>query len=106
MNLKFLLGFLLVALLLDGPFFMVATSAVRRWGAPWRVGAGVCFGLVLVALSWLGWDMLKPSADPTSHNLWPFDLFVINVAGLLLLAILYVSRLAVTRIAQGRQPPN
>lgn len=106
MNLQFLLAFLLFALALDCTFFIAAGVAIRRWGGRWRVSAIVSVALVVLAVSWLGWQVLKPNAGATSHNLWPFELFFINVAGLVLLGMLHVSRVAATRFVARSARPN
>ena len=66
--------------------------AIRTWHGVWRwlaaaplllAGADLVFILVSIAI------------DPTSHNLWPFELAIILANGLPVVGILWLVRLVV-----------
>jgi len=89
----FMLGML--ALAVSG--FVMPVRAIRRWHGGWRVAATVpaaMMGFVVLRL------ILGVAADPTSHNLWPFEVLT---AGLLSVAIMVVLKLL--RRAKGEASP-
>jgi len=52
--------------------------ALFRPGARWQTGAGIGFGLLLVVGLRIVVDSIR---DPTSHNLWPFEVVSALVVG-------------------------
>ncbi len=84
--------FMLVVLSAVVVFAAVEIWVLRKWKGAWRVGAavpGVAFCLVAANL------VLNLSADPASHNMWPFELLGWSVIGLVLLAVLGLARLVI-----------
>ena len=85
------LGLLGLPLLLAAPvvYALVQIRALRRWAGAWRIAAG------LPLLGWGIWGgnfARDVTRDPTSHNLFPFEVLI--GAGM---ALLYLGGLAVLR---------
>ena len=73
----------------------VAAMLIQSSRGTWKVA--VCLPVVPLAL-WgpaIAWDVTR---DPTSHNLWPFELVMWGIASLGLLGMILLARL----IAGGR----
>jgi hypothetical protein len=85
----FAAGFMLVVLALGVGGIALPILALRRWQGAWRLAAA------LPAL-WIGLVVLRivvgTAADPTSHNLWPFEILQASVASLVLVGLLAVGR--------------
>ena len=63
--------------------------AVRRWRGGWRIAAALPLaGLAVVA----GRILVDTARDPTSHDLWPFEILVAGGAGIVFVAIVYLVR--------------
>jgi hypothetical protein len=63
--------------------------AVRRWQGNWRLAAAVpalFVGFVVLRI------VLGTALDPTSHNLWPFEILQASVLSLVLVGVLAVGR--------------
>lgn len=88
---------LLIAVLTLG--FVIAEGwALVRWPGWWRWLAGA--PLLLVSLVVLR-IIIDTNADPTSHNLWPFELLgVIFIAGVAL-GLLQLGRVFAGQITQA-----
>ena len=56
-----------------------AGLALFRPGVRWQIGAGVGVGLLIVFVAQIIGDTNR---DPTSHNLWPFEILIALVIGL------------------------
>jgi len=87
----FMSGFMLAILALLAGGLAAPVRAVWRWRGGWRMAAGVPLAL-------LGFVVLRiivgTSIDPTSHNLWPFEILMWSVISLLLLGgIAFVRRI-------------
>jgi hypothetical protein len=82
-------GFMLVVLALGIGGIAVPILAVRRWQGNWRLAAA------LPAL-WIGFVVLRivlgTTLDPTSHNLWPFEILQASVVCLVLVGVLTIAR--------------
>ena len=83
---------LITFLALAGAAIGVQVWAIRAWRGVWRwlaaaplLAAGADLALILVSIT----------IDPTSHNLWPFELTAILMNGLPLVGILWLVRLMV-----------
>lgn len=85
----FLGGFMLAvgALALAG--LAAPIWAMRRWRGGWRLAAAIPLAL-------LGFVVLRilagTATDPTSHNLWPFEILLAGLTGLGILAVLALAR--------------
>jgi hypothetical protein len=63
--------------------------AMRRWRGGWRVAAAVpvvMTGFVVLRI------IVDTAGDPTSHNLWPFEILQIGVLSLVVIAVLLAAR--------------
>jgi hypothetical protein len=63
--------------------------AVLRWHGVWRLLALLPAGALAFVI---GRIVLDTSVDPTSHNLWPFELVFWGVPALLFLALVWLVR--------------
>ena len=89
---------LLIAALALG--FIVAEGwALVRWQGIWRWLAGVPLLLVSVVVLRI---IVDTSADPTSHNLWPFELLGVMVLAGVALGGLQLVRVFVARSARTK----
>ena len=73
--------------------------ALRNWTSGWRWCAGAPLLFVVAAALKIG---LEVRADPTSHNLWPFELLGLLAIASALLGALYLVRLFTQRVAHSR----
>ncbi|HEX7236946.1 MAG TPA: hypothetical protein VF405_08295 [Gammaproteobacteria bacterium] len=82
-------GFMLAVLAIGIGGVALPLRAVRRWQGGWRLAAA------LPAL-WVGFVALRivvgAALDPTSHNLWPFEILQASVASLVLTAAMTLGR--------------
>jgi len=63
--------------------------AIRRWRGGWRVAAAVpavMTGFVVLRI------IVDAADDPTSHNLWPFEILQVGVLSLVVIAVLLAAR--------------
>lgn len=90
-------GFMLAVLALGIGSIALPLRAMRRWEGGWRVAAAV-------PLLWVGFVLLRivvgTAADPTSHNLWPFEILYAGVVSLALIVALTVARRATSALAR------
>ena len=85
------LGLLAMPVLLAVPaaYLWLQLRLLRRWAGAWRLAAA------LPAIGWSVWlagFVRDVAADPTSHNLFPFEILIGVVAALVYLALLAISR--------------
>lgn len=90
-RMRILLGFGGMAGILGIVVAYLAAQAgcVGRWSGGWRLAAG------LPLLGWAVWGGLfarDVSSDPTSHNLFPFEIMIGATAALVYLGVLTVAR--------------
>jgi hypothetical protein len=63
--------------------------AIRRWRGGWRVAAAVpvvMMGFVVLRI------IVDTAGDPTSHNLWPFEILQVGVLSLVVIGVLLAAR--------------
>ena len=63
--------------------------AIRRWRGGWRVAAAVpavMTGFVVLRI------VVDTAGDPTSHNLWPFEILQIGALSLVVIGVLLAAR--------------
>jgi hypothetical protein len=63
--------------------------ALWRWRGWWRLAAVVPFAVMAFVV---GRIVVDTARDPTSHNLWPFEILYSGAAGLALIAVLALVR--------------
>jgi hypothetical protein len=82
-------GFMLAVLAIGIGSIALPLRAMRRWQGGWRVAAAL-------PAVWLGFVVLRivvgTASDPTSHNLWPFEILYAGVSSLVLIGVLTVAR--------------
>jgi hypothetical protein len=96
-----LLGF---AVLLGLPlgYLVLQTRLLRRWHSGWRLAAAAPLPFWLMWAARFAWDT---TLDPTSHNLFPFEILIGAAAALLYLAILATVRRAAELVGVGLRRP-
>jgi hypothetical protein len=63
-------GFVLLTVALAIGFFVATYQALRRWRGGWRLAALLpLLGVIAVVVT----IVVEVGADPTAHNLWPFE---------------------------------
>jgi hypothetical protein len=77
--------------------FVLPLRAVWRWRGGWRVAAMVPAALTAFVLVRL---IIGTTIDPTSHNLWPFEILIVGGLSLLIMAALTLLR----KTAQAKAP--
>jgi hypothetical protein len=92
-------GFMLAVLALGIGSLLLPLRAMRRWEGGWRVAAAV-------PVLWVGFVVLRigvgTASDPTSHNLWPFEILYAGVVSFVLIGALTVARRATATRARAR----
>ena len=96
-----LLGFVV---LLGVPLGYLALQArlLRRWRGGWRLAAAAPLPVWLVWVARFAWDT---TVDPTSHNLFPFEILIGAAGALLYLAVVAGARFAVQATGAGQRRP-
>ena len=95
---------LLVSLLMIGVLvlgvggFVLPVRALLRWRGGWRMAAAVpaaLMGFVVLRL------IAGVSRDPTSHNLWPFEILMAGLLSTIIMGLLTLARRASGAAAAG-----
>lgn len=85
----FMNAFMLAVLGLGILGIVAPVWAMRRWSGGWRVAAavpGVILGFVVLRI------VFDTARDPTSHNLWPFEILQFGLLSLVLMGVLLAAR--------------
>lgn len=93
---EIILGLLGLPLLLAIPAAWVwaQVAVLRRWRGAWRLAGALPLAPAAV---WLVLFLRDVTADPTSHNLFPFEIGIGAVASIAYLGVLTLLRRLVTR---------
>jgi hypothetical protein len=85
-----LLGILMLAMSVIGMLAFAAPAwGLWRWRGGWRVAAAV----PAVLMAFVIWRiMFGVARDPTSHNLWPFEILQAGVLSLVVMGVLALAR--------------
>lgn len=94
-------GFMLGVVGLLLPFVVLNMWLLIRWQRIWRYIAAIPAAIFCV---WLVQFLRDVSADPTSHNLWPFEIIFGSVAGLVFLGIASFVRSLIPRAKESGYP--
>jgi hypothetical protein len=82
-------GFMLIILALALAGIVVPLWSVWKWSGGWRIGAALpaaAVGFVILRI------IVDTARDPTSHNLWPFEIVTFGAAALVWIAVLKAVR--------------
>jgi hypothetical protein len=63
--------------------------ALRRWDGGWRLAALVPVAIVAFVIARI---VVDTAGDPTSHNLWPFEVLIAGLASLAVTGVLALAR--------------
>lgn len=70
-----------------------------RWRGPWRIAAA----LPALAMAWIVLRIVvDTSRDPTSHNLWPFEILIVGGLSSAVMLVLFVARALILRNRPAR----
>ena len=84
--------FMIGVLVLGACGFVLPVRALRRWRGGWRIAAAVPAALMsLVVLRLIS----GVTRDPTSHNLWPFEILMVGLFSVVVMVVLTLLRKAV-----------
>ena len=82
-------GFMLMVVALAFSGIAAPIWAMRRWHGGWRIAAAVpavMIGFVVARIA------VGTTSDPTSHNLWPFELLQVGALSVVVIGVLLVAR--------------
>jgi protein-S-isoprenylcysteine O-methyltransferase Ste14 len=82
-------GFMALVLALLVGFIAAETVALRRWDRAWKLVALIPAAIVLFVVLRIVVDTCR---DPTSHNLWPFEIVIWAGLGLVFLGLMLLAR--------------
>ena len=82
-------GFMLTVLAVLVAGIALPLWSVWKWRGGWRIAAALpaaAIGFVVLRI------LIGTAADPTSHNLWPFEILQVGVVALVVIAVLALVR--------------
>ncbi|HEX7062275.1 MAG TPA: hypothetical protein VF200_09900 [Woeseiaceae bacterium] len=85
----FMSGFMLTVAALGIVGILAPVWALRRWRGGWRVAAAVPAAMMTFVVLRI---VLGTALDPTSHNLWPFEILQVGVLSLAVIGVLLAAR--------------
>jgi len=85
----FLFGFMLFMLLILVLSLAAPVWAFWKWRGGWRIAAAVPVCLMAFVVLRI---VMGTSADPTSHNLWPFEILINGAFALVIICVLWLVR--------------
>jgi len=83
--------FMIAVLVLGGCGFVMPVRALLRWRGGWRMVAAVPAALMGFVIARV---LVGVSIDPTSHNLWPFEILMVGLLSTVIMAVLILARRA------------
>src|SRR5215470_7901082 len=94
-----LVSLLMIAVLVLGVCgFVMPVRALVRWRGGWRMAAAMpaaLMGFVVIRL------VVGVSIDPTSHNLWPFEILMVGLLSTVIMVLLTLARRATGACQNG-----
>ncbi len=88
-DMLFMSGFMLTVLALGIAGVLAPVWALRRWRGGWRVAAAVPAAMMAFVVLRIVFGV---AIDPTSHNLWPFEILQVGVLSLVVIGVLLAAR--------------
>jgi hypothetical protein len=82
-------GFMLAVLALGVGSFAAPVWMLVRWRGIWRAGAATIFAAMAFVVLRIVFDVVR---DPTSHNLWPFEILLAGALSVVACVILMLLR--------------
>lgn len=82
-------GFMLGLLAIGLAGIVVPIWSSWQWRGAWRIAAAVPAAMVLVVILLI---VVGTALDPTSHNLWPFEVVMFSALSLAIVGVLKVLR--------------
>lgn len=82
-------GFMLTVLALGVFAFGAPAWALWRWRGGWRIAAAIPAVMMAFVVVRIGFGV---SRDPTSHNLWPFEILQVGALSVVIMAALFAAR--------------
>jgi hypothetical protein len=82
-------GFMLALLALGLLGFAAPAWGMWRWRGGWRVAAAVPTAMMTFVVLRI---MIGVARDPTSHNLWPFEILQVGALSVVVMAVLLLAR--------------
>jgi len=82
-------GFMLTMLALSIAGIAAPAWSIWKWRRGWRIAAMIP---AIVAAFVICRILVDTARDPTSHNLWPFELVISSAVSLVLIAVLKIAR--------------
>jgi hypothetical protein len=98
-GLAFLGGFMLLVGALGIGGLVFPLLALWRWQGGWKLAAAVPAGIVGFVILRI---VVDTAGDPTSHNLWPFEVLIAGFASLAVTGVLALTR----RMTAGARGPG
>lgn len=82
-------GFVLLVLAVGIIGFVAPVRAMRRWQGGWRVAAAVPLVMLAFVVLRIVFGTMR---DPTSHNLWPFEILQVAALSMVIMLVLLGAR--------------
>jgi hypothetical protein len=82
-------GFMLAMAAIGLAGIVVPLWSVWKWRGGWRVAAAVPAALVILVVLRI---VIGVALDPTSHNLWPFEILMFSALALVIVGVLKIAR--------------
>lgn len=82
-------GFMLTMLVVGLAGIAAPAWGLWRWRGGWRLAAAVPAVMVVFVILRI---VIGTSTDPTSHNLWPFEILMVSALSLVVMATMKVAR--------------
>lgn len=88
-DMAFFSGFMLLMLALLVAGIGIPLWSVRKWRGGWKIAAAVPAAVVAFVALRIIFDTAR---DPTSHNLWPFEIITFGAIALAIIGVLALAR--------------
>jgi hypothetical protein len=82
-------GFMLLMLVIGIAGVLWPAWGLWRWQGGWRVASAVPAALMAFVILRI---VVQTAADPTSHNLWPFEILEVGVLSLFVMLVFWIVR--------------